>query len=112
MAIVQTIDKQAFVNAFADYNRADQFSIEAREAIFDYIEEYSNDTGENIELDVIEVCCNWYEMTWEEVARDYSVDLTDCVDDDERIEAVEDFLNDSNYAIKLSDEQSFVFVCF
>jgi NAD(P)-dependent dehydrogenase (short-subunit alcohol dehydrogenase family) len=49
-------------------DRKDQFSYEGLELIFDYIEEYEQETGEQIELDVIALCCEWSEDTPEDIA--------------------------------------------
>lgn len=68
----KTIDKYDFVQAFDDYNRGDNFSAEAREALFDYFESYEEDTGEQVELDVIEICCEWSEYdSLEELVDEY-----------------------------------------
>jgi hypothetical protein len=112
MAIVQTINSATqFIEAFKQSSRADQFSYEALEAIYGYLEDYSNDSGENVELDIVAICCEWYEMTWQEVAEQYSVDLSACADDDERIKAVDEYLWEETQSINL-DNGSFVFVQF
>ena len=111
MAIVQTLDKYSFVEAFKQSSRKDQFSDEALEAIFEYMEEYSANTGEAIELDIVAICCEWAEMTWKEIAVSYDVDLSSCDDDDERIGEIESFLCDNTQWCALS-EGSFVFVQF
>ncbi len=111
MAIIQTLNKHSFIDAFTHSSRKDQFSYEALEAIFDYLEEYSQDSGEDVELDIIAICCEWAEMTWQEIAASYDVDLSQCADDDERIGEVEDFLCSNTQYCELS-EGSFVFVQF
>lgn len=111
MAIVQTLTKSSFIDAFKQSSRKDQFSYEALEAIFDYLESYSEDTGENVEFDIVGICCEWSEMSWQDVAMSYGVDLSQCTDDDERIGEVEDFLHRNTQYCELSDG-SFVFVQF
>ena len=59
--IYQTVDQNEFVRAFEAYGRAGQFSREGLRALFDYIEDCSRDIGENVELDVIGICCEWTE---------------------------------------------------
>jgi predicted ArsR family transcriptional regulator len=109
--IYTQVTKSSFIDAFKLSSRKDQFSYEALEAIFEYLEDYSNDTGENVELDIVAICCEWVEMTWQEVADQYNVDLSQCTDDDERIDAVEEYLQDETHSVRLSDD-SFVFVSF
>jgi len=43
----------AFCDAFVAYGREEQFSFEAKKAIFGYLEELSEDIGQPIELDII-----------------------------------------------------------
>lgn len=110
MAIVQTLSKSSFIDAFTHSSRKDQFSYEALEAIFEYMEEYSANTGEAIELDIVAICCDWSECTWEEIARDYDVDLSECDTVTDKMGAVVDYLVVNTTYIELPD--SFVFVQF
>lgn len=111
MAIVQTLTKSSFVDAFKQSSRKDQFSYEALEAIFDYLDTFSEETGENVEFDIVAICCEWAEMSWQEIAMSYDIDLSQCADDDERIGEVEDFLCKNTRYYDLPDG-NFVFVQF
>jgi len=73
--MIQTITLSDFRDAFKRYGRGDQFSYEALELIFDYIEEYEQDSGEQVELDVIALCCDWSEDTPEAIAAAYDIDI-------------------------------------
>lgn len=55
-------------NKFEAYGRYDQFSIDGYEAIIEYFEEI----GENIELDVIGICCDFKELTPDNLKDEYS----------------------------------------
>lgn len=57
----QTINLSQFCDAFKDMGREEQFSYEGKKALFDYIEEIEENTGEEIELDVIALCCEFTE---------------------------------------------------
>jgi len=108
MAIVQTVDFSDFVRAFEAYNRADQYSRQGLRVIFDYLENLSdecNDNG-NIELDVIGICCDYTEASWQDIAKDYSIDLTSYEDDDYtgKLDAVLDYLNDNTQVLGETDE--------
>jgi len=50
-----------FTDAFARLGRESQFSYEAKQALFEYLEELEESTGEEIELDVISICCEYTE---------------------------------------------------
>lgn len=62
-----TIDEHDFVQAFDDYNRADNFSRAARRALYEYLTQCEEDAGEELELDPIAVCCDYseYESAYE-----------------------------------------------
>ena len=57
----QTVTRFQFVNSFRHAGRESQFSFNALRALFEYLEEYENSTGEEIELDPIAICCEWAE---------------------------------------------------
>jgi hypothetical protein len=83
-----TIDAQDFIRAFQEYNRTDQFSKKGLGILFDYLEEVAPD----YELDVIDLCCDYVEQSWQDIANDHHIDLSDCEDDAACIEAVRDHL--------------------
>ena len=69
----QTINQSQFNDAFTNMNRESNFSYEGRNALFDYLEEYEDSTGDEIELDVIALCCEYSEYKdLAEFQRDYS----------------------------------------
>lgn len=57
-----------FQKAFEDAGRGGQFSYEALRALFDYLEQLEQDIGEEIELDVIGLCCEYMEIEDDEEA--------------------------------------------
>jgi len=52
----QSIDRDQFRDAFRDYSRENHFSYAGLSALFDYLEEYEDATGDELELDVIAIC--------------------------------------------------------
>jgi len=56
-----TVSSYNFEKAFIDCNRENNFSYAGKKALFDYLEEYEEVTGEEIELDVIALCCEYTE---------------------------------------------------
>ena len=56
-----TVSRYDFQQAFTDANRAANFTSAGLDALFNYLEEYEEDTGEEIELDVIALCCEYTE---------------------------------------------------
>tara|TARA_Y100000310_G_scaffold301220_1_gene337487 strand:- start:995 stop:1291 length:297 start_codon:yes stop_codon:yes gene_type:complete len=57
----QSINNYQFHRAFERMDRGEQFSYEGLNALFDYLEELEDDTGETVELDVIALCCEYAE---------------------------------------------------
>ena len=56
----QSITMYDFERAFKRYER-ENFSYDGLKALFEYLEEYEEGTGEEIELDVIALCCEYAE---------------------------------------------------
>ena len=73
MAIKQTVNEYEFRRAFETI-RPDNFTYEGLGALYEYLEELSEDTGEDIELDVIALCCNFTEYNEEEARREFNID--------------------------------------
>jgi hypothetical protein len=105
-----TVSKYDFERAFIDANRKDQFSYEGLAVLFDYFESYEEETGQEIELDVIAICCDYTEDTVADIARNYSIDV-EGLDDDEKIEAVRDYLNDNTQLVG-ETSTGFVYLAF
>jgi hypothetical protein len=77
----QTVDRCDFVRAFKNYGREADFSQWGLNQLWEYFEEYEQGSGEEIELDVIGICCEFNESTWGEFKSDYP-DFAD-IDDTE-----------------------------
>ena len=77
--IKQTINQHQFEQSFRDCGRLgednDNFSYEALELLFNHFEGIENDTGEEIELDPIAICCEYAEMTKEELLDNYEITI-------------------------------------
>lgn len=72
MNMKKTINEDDFVQAFDDYNRADNFSCEGRRAMYEYLTNYEDETGE-LELDPIALCCEYSEFdSAMDAAKEYS----------------------------------------
>ena len=103
-----TIDFYEFRECFRRADR-DNYTREGLEMLFEYLEDYEKQTGTELEFDVIAICCDYSEDTWQDIAANYSIDLTDCEDEDEKIEAVREYLEDQGVLVGESSEDSFVY---
>ena len=89
----QSVNFYDFEQAFSDMDRKDQFTYEGKKALFEYLEQYEEDCGQDIELDVIALCCEYTEYeNLEELQESY----TD-------IESMED-LQDNTTVIMIDSE--------
>jgi hypothetical protein len=74
--------------------RREDFSYHGLKELFNYLEEYEDSTGEEVELDVIALCCDFSEDTWQEIAQNYDIDLTGAELGGEKYEIVKEYLED------------------
>jgi hypothetical protein len=84
-----------YFSEFRDYFheiRPDNFSYQALRILFDYFEQYEDETGESIEFDVIAICCDFSEDSFENIADLYGIELDLETDEDEQKQQVIDFL--------------------
>lgn len=95
----QTIGLSQFTDAFMSI-RPKNFSYEGLEQLFDYFESYEDDTGEQIELDVIAICCEYAENTPKDIAKYYNIELED---DGNELLNVMDYLADHTSVIGHTD---------
>ena len=73
--MIQTITKSDFTSAFHRMGRGDNFTYGGLIALYDYLEDYEDSTGEQIELDVIAFCCEYSEYeSLAEFQQDYGED--------------------------------------
>ena len=112
----QSVDKYDFRKAFLDI-RPDQFSLVALDVLFEYLEDYENQTGQEMELDVIALCCDYYESSWQDIAREYSIDLNDAdaeAEDYEQqcFEIVQQYLEDNTGFVSETHIGHFIYQAF
>ena len=99
----QTVNQYEFRDAFKQC-RPDSFSYEGLGALFEYLEQWEQDTGEELELDVIAICCDFSEDTWQNIADQYGIELENCDDDEEKQETVADYLgNEGMFVAQVAD---------
>ena len=107
--IIKQISKYDFIDAFKAI-RPDNFTYEGLQALYDYLDNLSDDINENIELDVIAICCDYsqYETAWEAMEQ-YQPEDMPTVDNSEGMDLLEiteaseqlalDWLNDRTLII-------------
>ena len=92
----QTINEYDFIDAFKSWDTyKNQFSYDGLKAMFEYLEEFEDGTGAEIELDVVAICC---EFTEYESLKEYNEDY------DKEYEEIE-AISDDTMLIKIDDER-------
>ena len=72
-----------FCDAFCAAGRNDSFSYDGKRALFDWLEQYEEDCGTEVELDVIALCCEFTEYDSAREAADvYDWSLPDSEDEE------------------------------
>jgi len=104
-----TVSFYNFERAFVDMDRSENFTYDGLKLLYDYLEDLGEDSGEEIELDVIAFCCEYQEDEYREIAIAYDIDISDCEDDEEVKDTVANYLR--NHTIIVGDTQTgFVYV--
>ena len=111
MAIIKTVDFGYFVREFELSGRGRNFSHNGLRALFNYLEKLSEDTGSGYKLDVICLCCDYSEDTWQEIAVNYNIDIDYDQSDDDKINAVREYLENQTEIVG-ENNGSFVYACF
>jgi len=95
-----------YFSEFCDYFRKirpDNFSYQGLRILFDYIEEIDDSCGIESELDVIGLCCDFAEATWQVIASDYSIEIDETENEEEQKVQVLDFLADQGTLVGETD---------
>jgi hypothetical protein len=99
-----TITELDFKYAFLNANRGDNFSYEGLGALFEYLERLEDDIGEEFELDVIAICCDFTEYeSIQECADEYGIEGDE--------EEILDELRDNTQVIEL-DSGGIIIQCY
>lgn len=102
----QTVNFYDFEQAFIDMGRGDSFSYAGKQALFDFLEEMEEGCGEEMELDVVAIDCDFCEYgSALECVQDCGYieqseldDHSDCEEDQE--EYALDYLRDNTITIE------------
>ena len=92
------------LNTFMDrFNaiRPDNFSYEGLKALYEYLEQYEEDVGEEIEFDVIALCCDYTEY---EDLKEFQSEYGN------KYESIDDIMEHT--AVIMIDDESFIIGVF
>lgn len=93
----QTVNFSIFCDAFNNSQYKDNFTYEGKKALFNYIDELEEATSEEIDLDIVALCCDFTEYEdLQEFQQSYS----------DSYESIQDIENATT--VILIDDESFI----
>jgi hypothetical protein len=107
----KTINFYEFRDAFFRI-RPTNFSPDGLIILFEYLEQWEQDTGEELELDVIALCCDFSEEFWRDVAEDYGIEIKDIENEEDQQQAVMDYLSAHTSVCGITDDGGIVYQVF
>ena len=107
----QTVDFYSFRSEF-ERMRPTNFSYAGLCALWDHFEQYEDDCGVEVELDVIAICCDYSEEHYTDIAENYEIELPDTTDEQEKIDAVVEYLNNHTYCVAETENGCIVYQAF
>ncbi len=105
----KTINSYDFRREF-ETCRPNNFSYGGLSTIFDYLESYEEESGEELELDVVAICCDYSEESPEDIAIYYDIGVSDCESPDAVADRVIEFLEDNGAYVGRGDDDSIVYM--
>ena len=112
MALIQTVNPSDLYHMACRMDRGDNFGYNGWRAIGDYLESLSDDLGEDIEVDIVGICCD-YAMaeSADDFAEQYqgfmdSIDPEDWGDmgEEERLALVSEYIGDNGSLVVCEED--------
>ncbi len=89
-----------FIQAFRDMGRDKNFSYDGLEKLFEYLKELEEETGQELELDVIAICCDYNEYeNLKEFQQDYGEEYKSIEDIQEQTDVI--MIDDERFIIRV-----------
>lgn len=106
-----TVYLDDFIRAFDEREQyANNFTRSGLIRLFEGLEEFEEDTGEEMELDVIAICCDFAEMTMSEIIDAYGYMMDESrLSDDDAMSYVTDWLNNQTWVLGDTNNNTYVF---
>ena len=110
MALIEKISSSDLYHMACRMNRGHNFGFNGWNAIGEYLEELSDYTGEDYEVDIVGICCD-YSMAesvdefFNEYGKYSSIDPEEWeeMDEEEKLEAIENYLQDNTSVVCCED---------
>lgn len=99
-----TVTENIFHQQFRAYGRGNEFSPMALSALYEFLEDVM---GEDYELDVIAICCEFTEDNHADIAEQYDVDIDD-YSEDEAFDKVVEYLQQNTIVVYSDKERDMI----
>lgn len=118
MSLIETINPSDLYHMACRMDRGSNFGYNGWKAIGEYLDNLSEDIGEDIEIDIVGICCE-YSMSedvndwWDEygVYSDIDSEEWEEMDDEEKLEAIENYLQE-NTSVVVCEENLIIWQAF
>ena len=119
MALIEKISSSELFHTACRMDRGHNFGYAGWNAIGDYLEQLSEDLGEDVEVDIIAICCEYssaddVEDFFEQLGREMGYndrEEWDCMGTGEKLEAVQDYLQE-NTSVVVCEENLIIWQAF
>lgn len=100
--LVKSVSFNDFLEEFEKHGKNENFSYEGKKALYNYLNELSEDIGEPIKLDIIGLCCDFTEYS---DLKEFNDDYGYSIDDVEDVEDIKDYttvirIDDNSFIIQ------------
>lgn len=111
MALIEKISSSDLYRMAFRMDRGDNFGYAGWNAIGEYLENVSDDLGEDLEIDIVAICCDYsssdgVEDFWCEYGKYSSIDAEEWeqMDDEEKLEAVREYLEENTSVVACEED--------
>ena len=118
MALIDKISSSGLYHMACRMDRGHNFGYAGWNAIGDYLEQLSDDIGEDVEVDIIGICCEYSSAEdvgdfWNEYGKFSSIDADEWEEmgEDEKLEVVQDYLQE-NTSVVVCEENLIIWQAF
>lgn len=95
---------------FKECGRENHFSYEGFNALYDYLDKYSDEVGEDFKVNVIAICCDFTEYSdWEKLYNDHSYSYNNKsksfeeLEEDNELDVFKEWVQDRTTVIEVTD---------
>jgi hypothetical protein len=110
--IYQTLNKHQFIDSFKSWDTySNHFSYEGLELLYDWLEMQKAQSDEDIELDVVALCCDFTESDVTTIQHEYTLPKN-VVNTDLDFELVMEYLQENTSIVGITEQKTIIYYNF